>query len=169
MMIVATIAMGAVLATSCCNCEKKAEGECCNEKQEFVNEGGPEGECRGQHGKKHHGQADGPREMCSPEMKEMCEKWANFDSLSADEQKALIQERKAKIDQREAEMAAEKAEFEQKWANFDNLSVEEQKQLLDIKSGCCKEKRGEHMRPLPKKDDNMKPHCKGKRDRDERP
>jgi hypothetical protein len=67
----------------------------------------------------------------NPDMAEKMAKWMNFDSLSVEEQKALIAERKAEIDAREAERKAKKAEMEEKWANFDKLSVEEQKQLLD--------------------------------------
>ena len=67
----------------------------------------------------------------NPEMAEKMAKWMNFDSLSVEEQKALIAERKAEIDARGAERKAKKAEMEEKWANFDKLSIEEQKQLLD--------------------------------------
>ena len=78
------------------------------------------------------GRHGGPRHHhMNPEMAEKMAKWMNFDSLSVDEQKALIAERKAEIDAREAERKAKKAEMEEKWANFDKLSVEEQKELLD--------------------------------------
>ena len=68
-------------------------------------------------------------------MKAQMEKWMKFDSLSVDEQKALLKERKEAIDKMQAEMEARKAEMEQKWANFDSLTIEEQKQLIDMKSG----------------------------------
>ena len=46
-------------------------------------------------------------------MKAKWEKWMKFDSLSKEEQIAILKEKKAEIDKREAEIAAKKAEMEQ--------------------------------------------------------
>lgn len=150
-LLLASFVMIAFFATSCCNCDKGCpkKDECVKEEMSCQKEGR-------HHGPKHHkGHPDGKRgdmkhhgdKDCkwSPEQKEMCQKWMKFDSLSTDEQKALLKERKAMIDKREADWAAKKAEMEQKkaemeqkWANFDNLSIEEQKQLIEWKSFCPK-------------------------------
>lgn len=149
--IVAVVSM--LFATSCgnkCKCPncKCSEGTQCEApcgKPEFPGkpgEGpdgprGPKGECRGEF--------KGPRHQMNPEMAEKIGKWMNFDSLTVDEQKALIAERKAAIDSMDAARKAKKAEMEEKWANFDKLSIEEQKQLLDQKNRMPFHKKG--MRP----------------------
>lgn len=134
MLVLATLSV-AILATSCCNCDK--DGKCCKkEGKEFPQ--GPNGECPGMPGKP---MPNGGPEMGCPEMKACHEKMAKFDSLSVDEQKAFLKEMKENIDKREAEMAAKKAEMDAKWANFDNLSVEEQKELVMMK--CPGKKPGE--------------------------
>jgi hypothetical protein len=145
------IALG---ATSCCNCDKECPQKDKCEKSEMMEHHGPkhhkghhDGKNRHHDGRKGGADFHGPKKECnwSPEQKEMFEKWMKFDSLSTDEQKALLKERKAMIDKREADWAAKKAEMEQKkaemeqkWANFDNLSIEEQKQLIEWKSFCPK-------------------------------
>ncbi len=67
-------------------------------------------------------------------MKKPCnkqfEKWVKFDSLSEDEQKALIKETKKAIDNREAKRKAYRDSIEALWNDFDNLSLEQQKDLL---------------------------------------
>lgn len=127
---------GVLFATSCCNCDKE-NGKChSNEQMEDCN--GPrhhKHDGHGPEGFKPEGCPFAAENECPAEMKEQFEKWMKFDSLSVEEQKALLKEKKAEIDKREAEIAAKKAEMEQKWANFDSLSVEEQKQLIDIKMG----------------------------------
>ncbi|MBR6597342.1 MAG: hypothetical protein IKK68_05265 [Paludibacteraceae bacterium] len=133
--IVAVVSM--LFATSCCkcNCKCNQEGAQCEQKCDKPCDRGERPHHPGNHefgprpGEGRHG---GPRHHhMNPEMAEKMAKWMNFDSLSVDEQKALIAERKAEIDAREAERKAKKAEMEEKWANFDKLSVEEQKELLD--------------------------------------
>lgn len=133
--------MGALLATSCCNCDKNSK--CNNEGEGEMIEGEvcpmqKPGHCPGE-----------MRPCCpmgemkpdcpmggemSPKMKEGHEKWRKFDSLSVDEQKALLKSMKEGIDERDSMIAAKKAEMEQKWANFDNLTIEEQKQMIMMKS-----------------------------------
>lgn len=149
--------MAALLATSCCQCGKN--NKCCANE-----EGAPiEAEMRPMH-HGHGGSHHGPRDMkpecqgeemkgcptmnagpgcplggeITPEKKALCEKFMKLDSLSVEEQKEVLKAIKAEIDQREAEMAAKKAEMEQKWVNFDNLTVEEQKELIMMKSHCGK-------------------------------
>lgn len=143
--------LGTFLVSSCCNCDK--DGKCqskCQDKKECVN--GPEGPCEFRHHGPGEMRSDCPPMPCSemcPEKKAEFEKWMKFDSLSADEQKALLKAKKAEIDQREAEMAAKKAEMEQKWANFDQLSIEEQKALIEMKMcpKMCPKKCGPRMCP----------------------
>ena len=154
LVLVSACVMGAFFATSCCNCDKKGDKPCGDKKECRDEPRGPEG-CPFQEGR-------GP-ENCpkmTPEQKEKIEKWAKFDSLTVDEQKVLLKERKAEIDAREAEKAAKKAEFEQKWADFDNLSVEEQKQLIDMKS-CCGKRGPKCDRPRGPQGPEGRPCCKG--------
>ncbi len=132
LVLIATAIGMAVLATSCCNKNGECKCPCCQQCEQKCEMGEPEG-CP----QKHH---PCPKGMNEEEMKarhekfcEMEAKWAKFDSLSADEQKALIAEKKAKIDERDSMIKAAREEFEAKWANFDNLTVEEQKMLLDAK------------------------------------
>ena len=80
------------------------------------------------------------------EQKAECEAWKNFDSLTAEEQEALVNKKKEAIDQmkaereaREKEMAEKKAAFEAKWANWDQLTTAEKKALLD-EMPCCHKK-----------------------------
>lgn len=140
---IVSCAMIALGATSCCNCDKECPQKDKCEKTEMMEHHGPkhhkghhDGKNRHHDGRKGGADFHGPKKECnwSPEQKEMFEKWMKFDSLSVEEQKALLKERKAMIDKREAEFAAKKAEMEQKWADFDNLSVEEQKKLIEWKS-----------------------------------
>lgn len=166
--IVALVAAGMFLATSCSNkCKCCSEGQCpCEQMGDKFpgkpgcpgkpGEGGPQGgPCEfgqrpdGPHGPQEGrpgcpGRPGGRHHQMNPEMEEKIGKWMNFDSLSADEQKALIAERKAAIDSLEAERKAKKAEMEEKWANFDKLSIEEQKQLLDQKNHMPFHKKGMH-------------------------
>jgi hypothetical protein len=72
------------------------------------------------------------------EQKAFFEKWQNFDTFSAEEQKELIEKRKSCIEQCEADKKAAIEEFEAKWANFDNLTIAEQKELLEQKEACLK-------------------------------
>lgn len=74
---------------------------------------------------------DGPDKcmMMKPCPKEF-EKWAKFDSLSEEEQKALIKTAKENIDKREAKIKAYKDSINALWNNFDNLTIEQQKSLL---------------------------------------
>ncbi len=174
--IISTTLFSAIMMSSCCNCDKNEQGQCPNKEGENIEAGcpdkpfcdkkGPDGR---KHGGPHRGECRGEFPGGFPGMDEKMEKWMKFDSLSVDEQKELIKERKAQID----EMEAKKAELEQKWADFDNLTIEEQKQLIDMKScpmfgfrkGCHKgphpgagmhgEKRGpKHHGPRPDKKDN---------------
>lgn len=101
-------------------CEKKCEKKCCVSDEE-------RGKC------------------C-----ELRAKWAKFDDLTAEEQAALIAERKAKIDERIAHFEARKAEMEAKraereakcaelkakWEKFDELTSAEQKALIDELDAC---------------------------------
>ncbi len=120
--------------TSCCNCDKEGCKCQCKDKKECVKSDDQcPSKCDGP--MMRPGCPDGPQEVMCPKKKERCDKWMKFDSLSADEQKALLQEMKSDIDKREAEMAAKKAEMEQKWANFESLSIEEQKMLIGMKMG----------------------------------
>lgn len=80
----------------------------------------------------------------SPEQKADMEAWAKFDSLSVDQQKALIAKRKAAIDKRMAYMKSKREAMEKRrdsiqavWANFDNLTVAQQKALIDEMSPRC--------------------------------
>ncbi|MBO4480963.1 MAG: hypothetical protein J5719_00225 [Bacteroidales bacterium] len=115
------------LFASCCNCNKdKAEAKEC-EKQECAMKKGDMPCCK---------------EM-TEEQKAECEAWKNFDSLTAEEQEALVNKKKEAIDQmkaekeaREKEMAEKKAAFEAKWANWDQLTTAEKKALLD-EMPCC--------------------------------
>ncbi len=154
LVLVSACVMGAIFATSCCNCDKKGDKPCCDKKECRDEPRGPQG-CPFQEGR---GPEDCPN--MTPEQKARFEKWAKFDSLSVDEQKALLKERKAEIDAREAEKAAKKAELEQKWADFDNLSVEEQKQLIDMKS-CCGKRGPKCDRPKGPQGPKDRPCCKG--------
>ena len=148
--IVAVVAR-MLFATSCCNCKCKCgqEGAQCEQKCENAGDKG-EGPRHHKHhgdgefGPRHHeGRPDGPRHHhMNPEMAEKIGKWMNFDSLTVEEQKALIAERKAAIDSFEAVRKAKKAEMDEKWANFDKLSIEEQKQLLDQKNHMPFHKKG---------------------------
>lgn len=166
----------AIMMSSCCNCDKNCQGQCPNKEGENIEAGCPDKpfcDKKGPDGRRHRGpqrgECRGEFPGGFPGMDEKMEKWMKFDSLSVDEQKELIKERKAKID----EMEAKKAELEQKWADFDNLTIEEQKQLIDMKScpmfgfrkGCHKGphpgagmhegKRGpKHHGPRPDKKDN---------------
>ena len=112
----------ALMSACCCNGNKEAEGQACQagEKKCCV-----------------------PKCEMSEEQKAFCEKWQNFDALSAEEQKELVDKKKACIEKRESEKKAAIEEFEAKWANFDNLTIAEQKELLDqkeccLKASCCK-------------------------------
>lgn len=160
---VAVAAASMLLATSCCNCKCNKEGAQCEQKcDKFPGGPGAPG-CPGKPGEggPHHPGGDfqrpegpqegfhrGPRHQMNPEMAEKIGKWMNFDSLTVEEQKALIAERKAAIDSIEAARKAKKEEMEQKWANFDKLSIEEQKQLLDQRNHMPFHKKGmRHGRP----------------------
>ena len=135
--ILSTALFSAIVMSSCCNCDKNKQGQCPNKECENIEAGcpdkpfcdkkGPDGR---KHGGPHKGEFRGEFPGGFPEMDANMMKWMKFDSLSVDEQKELIKERKAQID----EMEAKKAELEQKWADFDNLTIEEQKQLIDMKS-----------------------------------
>ena len=130
--------LGFFMLSSCCKCDKNSQCKCENSCQCKCAESTDEcGEPR-KHPRPDFRGEEFPdkcpfKEDVSSEMKAKWEKWMKFDSLSKEEQIAILKEKKAEIDQREAEMAAKKAEMEQKWANFDNLSIEEQKQLIDMK------------------------------------
>ncbi len=147
---IVAVAASMLLATSCCNCKCKCnqEGAQCEQKCDKGegprhhghhgdgprhHEGHPGGPMEGHHGPRHH---------MNPEMAEKIGKWMNFDSLTVEEQKELIAERKAAIDSIEAARKAKKAEIDEKWANFDKLSIEEQKQLLDQRNHMPFHKKG---------------------------
>jgi len=94
--------------------------------------------------------AEGAEKSCAPkcemseEQKACCEKWKNFDNLSAEEQKELVDKKKACIDDCLAKRKAAIEEFEAELAEFDNLTVAEQKEFFDkkncfIKKICYKE------------------------------
>lgn len=93
---IAAVALVALMATSCCNCCcKDKEGKCCDkDKPEFC-ERGPKGPM-------------GPHRPCPmfEEMKALDAQWAKFDSLSADEQQAVIAKQK--------EMSQKRVEFAEK-------------------------------------------------------
>lgn len=129
--------LSALLATSCCNCNKDSQCSC-KEKKECAMTPDGERHRRPEHHMRDHQKPCCPMEGMNPEMKEKCHKWMKFDSLSVDEQKALLRARKAEIDSMEVAMAAAKVVMEQKWASFDKLSVEEQKELIEMKSHCLR-------------------------------
>lgn len=150
---IVAVAASMLLATSCCNCKCNKDGVQCEQKCEKPGDRpcdrgeGPRHHGRpgeGEFGPRHHeGHPGGPRHhQMNPEMAEKIGKWMNFDSLSVEEQKELIAERKAAIDSIEAARKAKKAEMDEKWANFDKLSIEEQKQLLDQKNHMPFHKKG---------------------------
>lgn len=91
---IAAVALVALMATSCCNCCcKDKEGKCCDkEKRECFDKGPRFG---------HHK----PNPMFE-EMKALDAQWAKFDSLSADEQQAVIAKQK--------EMSQKRVEFAEK-------------------------------------------------------
>lgn len=151
------------MATSCCNCKKD---KACNGAKECSKECVDKNACPGEekpgvcldgdrrHGMgpgRHHGMRKSHHRGMTPEQMAQIEKWMKFDSLSVDEQKAMIAERKAAIDKREAEIAAMRAEkkarmeeINEKWKNFDKLSIEEQKELIDMKSFKFRHARNMH-------------------------
>jgi len=111
---------------------------------------------------------------------EMMAKWEKFDELAAEEQAALIAQRKALVEKRIAkceehhaaevarlaEREAKCAEIKAKFEKIDELSIAEQKALLEeIDKPCCKKdapkccKAGE--KKCCKKGD--KPCCKGEK------
>lgn len=160
--IIALIAVSMLLATSCSNkCKCCSEGKCPCEQMgdKFPGKPGEGGPADGQHSEGNHGPHQGHPgcngkglHHTNPEMAKKIGKWMLFDSLSVDEQKELIAERKAAIDSMDAVRNAKKAEIEEKWASFDNLSIEEQKQLLDLKN---------RMPFMPVHKKGMHPGCKG--------
>ena len=89
--------------------------------------------------------------------KENFEKWAKFDSLSEDEQKALIKETKKAIDDRQAKRKAYRDSIEALWNDFDNLSLEQQKDLL-MKKMHGPKPHGFHKGPKPCNKDFHKGH-----------
>ncbi len=108
----------------------------------------------------HHGDKHCPQ--MTEEQKAECEafrtQWNDWANLDDNAKKELITTAKARIDEREAKIKAEreameakKAEMDAKWNNFDNLTLDEQKELLDFKMHCCK------------------PCCKNKCDKKEQP
>lgn len=143
--------MGMMVLSSCCNCNKKCDGQekgaCPDQK--------PACEMRHQCTKDKEGQ---PGPKC-----ELMEKWAKFDEMSLDEQKALIKETKAGIDKRDSIRRAQREEFKKNWENFDNLSIDEQKALLQQKmfKEACRHHHGPCPQgPCPGKPGNHKP-CPG--------
>lgn len=94
-------------------------------------------------------------------MKKPCnkqfEKWVKFDSLSEDEQKALIKETKKAIDDRQAKRKAYRDSIEALWNDFDNLSLEQQKDLL-MKKMHGPKPHGFHKGPKPCNKDFHKGH-----------
>jgi len=132
--------LGCFLLASCCKCDKNNQCKCDNCCQcKCADADSADEPCEfGKHPRPDFRGDEFPdkcpfKEEANPEMKAKWEKWMKFDSLSKEEQIAILKEKKAEIDKREAEIAAKKAEMEQRWANFDNLSIEEQKQLIDMK------------------------------------
>lgn len=96
-----------------------------------------------------HHCGEGHHECCgmSEEQKAECqamrEQMENWENLSDDAKKELVNKMKACMDAKEAEMQAKKAEMDAKkaemdakWANWDNLTLDEQKALLDAKREC---------------------------------
>ena len=86
--------------------------------------------------------------------------------VEINEQKVVIAERKARIDERDSMIKAAREEFETKWANFDKLSIEEQKMLLDAKINFHHNGRFSHgqreMGPQCKTDKSGKQDCQKK-------
>ncbi len=128
--LLALAAVCCFLFASCCNCNKEKAAPCEGEKQECAMKKGDKPCCK---------------EM-TEEQKAECEAWKNFDSLTAEEQEALVNKKKEAIDQmkaereaKEKEMAEKKAAFEAKWANWDQLTTAEKKALLD-EMPCCQKK-----------------------------
>lgn len=97
----------------------------------------------------------------TPEQQAMFENWETFETLTLDEQTALVGEMKAFLDEcnakceakctkeegKEAEevcpkKAAKCAEMKAKWEAFETLTLDEQKALIDeiLAHKCCKEK-----------------------------
>ena len=93
---IASVICVALMATSCCNCccNDKESGKCCDKGNKECFEKGP------RHG--HHK----PCPQMMEEMKALDAQWAKFDSLSADEQQAVIAKQK--------EMSQKRVEFAEK-------------------------------------------------------
>ena len=150
--ILVTAILGLVALGSCCDKHCKDENTCCKNECKCECKAGDK-DCKkacdkGEFAKFH--------KHCK-EMGELEKRWAKFDSLSVDEQKALIAEKKAKIDERDSMIKAAREEFEAKWANFEKLSVEEQKMLLDAKINFHHNGRFSHG------EREVGPQCKGDR------
>lgn len=153
--VMAAALLGLAALTSCCNCDGDKSKKCppCDKPCcEAPGCGNPE------MGVPCPPAGVEPGGCCKPEGPkcELAEKWTKFDSLSQEEQKALIAATKAKIDEREAAMKAAREDFEKKWADFDNLSIDEQKKLIEMKLQCGKH----HGKPGC---DGQKPGCNGPR------
>ncbi len=127
--VLITAILGVMALGSCCNKQCNDENKCCK----------GEGKCaccaphHDEQGACVHGDFKHHHPQHSREMSELEKKWNSFDSLTVEEQKVVIAERKARIDERDSMIKAAREEFETKWANFDKLSIEEQKMLLDAK------------------------------------
>ncbi len=114
-----------MLMVSCCNnCGDKKDGKCCAKK-----------ECKIE--KCCAAKADSCQ--LTAEQKELNEKWAKFDSLSVEEQRAIIAVKKAKIDTLKADLRAKADKLESDFADFESLEPAKQKELLDAQK-CCKKK-----------------------------
>ncbi len=124
---IAAVALVALMATSCCNCCcKDKEGKCCDkEKRECFDKGPRFG---------HHK----PNPMFE-EMKALDAQWAAFDSLSTDEQQAVIAKQK--------EMSKKRIEFAEKCMKDGKCPKDSMKCHRGHKRHCNKGQRPDGSRP----------------------
>lgn len=124
---IAAVALVALMATSCCNCCcKDKEGKCCDkEKRECFDKCPRFG---------HHK----PNPMFE-EMKALDAQWAKFDSLSADEQQAVIAKQK--------EVSQKRVEFAEKCMKDGKCPKDSMKCHRGHKPHCHKGQRPDGSRP----------------------
>lgn len=126
---IAAVALVALMATSCCNCCcKDKEGKCCDkDKPEFCERG--------------HKGPMGPHRPCPmfEEMKALDAQWAKFDSLSVDEQQAVIAKQK--------EMSQKRVEFAEKCMKDGKCPKDSMKCHRGNKRPCHKGQRPDGSRP----------------------
>lgn len=128
---IAAVALVALMATSCCNCccNDKESGKCCDKGNKECFEKGP------RHG--HHK----PCPQMMEEMKALDAQWAAFDSLSADEQQAVIAKQK--------EVAKKRIEFAEKCKKDGKCAKDSMKCNRGPKRHCHKGQHPEGEVPAP--------------------